>query len=204
MLKYLSIKVTIFLVSIFLIISTASAQYFKGGLMAGFTGSQMDGDNLDGYNKFGFTAGVFANRSFNDFWGIQMELKFIMKGAAKPVTNSDPSIYRLSLYYYELPILATLKTSNKIKVESGFAIGYLSKANAVYDSGDEDRTYEFSKTEISWLAGIYYLLNEKFSVNLKFSYSLRAVSHSPGNLTIWGTYGQYNNLLNLSLYYTIR
>lgn len=204
MAKFQNIKISVLILSVLFTMVSASAQYFKGGLTVGFTGSQMDGDNLDGYNKFGFTGGVFGSRDFNEFWGIQMELKFIMKGAAKPVTNNDQSIYRMNLYYYELPILATLKISKKVKLESGFAIGYLSKATAVFDSGDEDRTYEFDKTEISWLAGIYYILNEKFSVNLKFSYSVRAVSHFPGNLTIWGTYGQYNNVLDLSLYYTIR
>ena len=134
------------------------------------------------------------------------ELKFIMKGAAKPLSNNDQSIYRLTLEYFELPVLVTLNTSKKIKFESGLAIAYLSKVLSTIDFGygNEDLSVVFRKTDISWIAGIYYILNEKFSVNMKFSYSLRPVSHFPGNLTVWGTYGQYNNMLDLSLYYTIR
>ena len=182
---------------------SSPAQYFKGGIMAGITGSQMDGDNLDGFNKFGFSGGVFGSRSFNDLWGMQVELKFIMKGAAKPVTNSDPTIYKMALNYYELPILVTLNSAKKIKLESGFAIGYISKASFTDNDGTRIITSQFNKTEISWIAGVYYILNEKFSANLKFSYSIKRVSYFVWNMTVWGTYGQYNNVLNFSIYYTI-
>jgi len=182
-----------------------SSQTFKGGLMAGFTGSQMDGDNLSGYNKFGFTGGVFASTNFNDSWGMQTELKFIMKGAAKPVTNIDPTIYKMTLFYYELPVVVTLKTAQKVKLESGLAFAYLSRANLNNVDGIQNLTSQFRKTDISLIFGVYYILNEKISANLKYSYSLKRVSTSIiGNMTIWGTYGLYNNLFDLSLYYTIK
>lgn len=198
--KYKKCILSLFMICFFI---SSQAQYFKGGIMFGFTGSQMDGDYLDGFNKFGFSGGVFANRSFNNLWGMQAELKFILKGAAKPVSNSDASIYKMTLYYYELPVLATLKSTKKTMLESGIAFGYLSKVNFTNNDGTRDKTSDFNKTEISWIAGVYYFLNERFSVNMKFSYSLHRVSYIPGNLTLWGTYGQYNNVLNLSLYYTI-
>jgi hypothetical protein len=202
--KFKSAKYCILI--IFLIIKIPiSAQYFTGGIMAGFTGSQMDGDNLDGFNKFGFSGGIFANRELNDLWGIQAELKFIMKGAAKPVTNNDPTIYKMTLFYYELPVVVTLKTAQKVKLESGLAIAYLSRANLDNVDGIQNLTSQFSKTDISLIVGVYYVLNEKISANLKYSYSLKLVSTSIiGNMTIWGTYGLYNNLFDLSLYYTIK
>jgi hypothetical protein len=182
---------------------SALAQSFRGGIMAGITGSQMDGDNLDGFNKLGFSAGIFANRDFNEYLGMQMELKFIMKGASKSQTNNDPTIRKRTSYYYELPVLVTLRTANKVTLETGLAFAVLSKSTADFGMGVEDRTNEFNKTDISWIAGLYYFLNNSFSLNLKFSYSLKRVSYYPGNQTLWGTFGQYNNLLDFSLYYTL-
>jgi len=201
--KFLPVK--FWSIIIFILISvTASGQYFKGGLMVGITGSQMDGDNLDGFNKFGLSGGVFATRELNYLWGIQAELKFIMKGAAKPATNFDPTIYKMTLFYYELPVLVTLKAAQKVKFESGLAFGYLTRANLNNEAGMQNVTSQFSNTDVSVLAGVYFILNEKLSTNLKYSYSIKRVSNFIGNMTIWGTYGQYNNVLDLSLYYFIK
>jgi hypothetical protein len=186
------------------------AQYFKGGLLIGMTGSQMDGDNMAGYNKIGFTGGMFVRSEFSYKWGMQAELKFVMKGAASSLVNNsvnsldnNGAISRLTLYYYELPILLTYRASKKIEFEGGLAFAYLGGASIDKGYGAEDLSYPINKNDYSFIAGISYLINEKFSINSKFSYSLRPVSHQVGNMTIWGTYGQYNHLLELALYYKI-
>jgi hypothetical protein len=202
--KFLAVKC--WFIIIFILISViASAQCFKGGIMLGITGSQMDGDTYDGFNKFGLSGGVFAIRELNDLWGLQAELKFIMKGAAKPATNFDPTTYKMTLFYYELPVLVTLNAARKIRLESGLAFAYLFRANSNLGFGIQNVTSQFSNTDVSVLAGVYYILSEKLSANLKYSYSIKAVSHLvPFNMTIWGTYGQYNNVIDLSLYYFIK
>jgi len=188
---------------IFSISFSVKSQNLKGGLFLGIIGSQIDGLTFSGYNKLGFTAGLVVCEELDYRWGFQCELKYIMKGAAKLTTANDPSLYKLTLGYFELPLLATLKTAKKIKFESGFALGYLFNTKLNEGYGNEISTYPIKKTDISWIAGIYYLMNERISFNLKFSYSIRPISNLAGNVTIWGTYGQYNNLFDLSVYYIL-
>ncbi len=42
------------------------AQEFNAGIFGGVTASQVDGDSYGGYNKLGFTAGVFVNREIDN------------------------------------------------------------------------------------------------------------------------------------------
>jgi hypothetical protein len=192
-------------ISIFLgIPSILFSQYFKGGLTLGLTGSQMDGDKLAGYNKLGISAGMFVRRDFSDRTAMMGEIKFIMKGAAKSTTLNSPSTYKMTLYYYELPLTFIYRTSKRVEVESGLAAAYFAGATADYGYGPENVSGLFNITDWSYLAGVYYNYNDRLTFNLKFSYSLRPVSTFPGNLTVWGTYGQYNHLLDMAVYYTLK
>ena len=110
-LKYLI--VSCFFVINFLI---GKAGDFKGGLLAGFCASQMDGDKLAGYDKFGPTLGFFVNRNFKEKWNGQFEIRYNQKGAAS-VKNEES--YRVRLNYIELPFLASYKITKRIKGEAG-------------------------------------------------------------------------------------
>jgi hypothetical protein len=180
------------------------SQYFKGGLTLGLTGSQMDGDNLGGYNKLGISTGMFVRRDFSDRTAMMGEIKFIMKGAAKTTSLNSPTTYKMTLYYFELPLTFIYRTSKKVEVEMGLAAAYFASATADYGYGPENVSALFKITDWSYLAGVYYNYSERLTFNLKFSYSLWPVSTFPGNLTVWGTYGQYNHLLDMAVYYTLK
>ena len=192
------------LCSCLLLCGILHAQQFKGGLLLGITGSQIDGDNLGGYNKPGVTAGMFVKREVSNKWGYQAELKYIMKGAAKFTTSSDPTIYRKTIHYLELPILALYRLSKVTGVETGLAAAYMGYATLNIDNYIDNATSTVKRYDISYIAGVSYIYSEKVSFNLKFCYSLFPISRLPGNLTVWGKYGQFNHLLALSVYYTLK
>jgi hypothetical protein len=192
-------------VSALLCLSTSIyTQYFKGGLTFGLTGSQMDGDNLSGYNKLGISTGMFVRRDFSERTAMMGEIKFIMKGAAKKISLSSQTTYKMTLYYFELPLTILYRTSKKVEVETGLAAAYFAAAPADYGYNPENASGLFKITDWSYLAGVYYNYSERLNFNLKFSYSIRPVSNFPGNQTFWGTYGQYNHLLDMAVYYTLK
>ena len=65
-----------------------SGQTFKAGLLAGLSGSQIEGDGYGGYNKLGFIAGGFSNVDLNEKWSTQIEIYFINKGSFKEMLSS--------------------------------------------------------------------------------------------------------------------
>ena len=65
------------------------AQNFGGGLILGFSTSQVGGDNLAGFNKAGLLVGAYGNKSISELLSFQMEMTFIQKGSNNPKMNDD-------------------------------------------------------------------------------------------------------------------
>lgn len=192
----------ILFVTLLLIAISSKAQYFNGGFKAGFTGSQIDGDNLGGYNKPGFTVGMFVNREINYRFKWQTELVYVMKGAAKITKLNDPDMYRMALHYAEMPFFLTYKISDKLEAQLGPAIAYLWYGTRNTGAGKEVLKNQIDKFDFSGIAGFHYFISPRLSSAIRISHSLTSISREPGNLTWMGTYGQYNHQLELSLFYT--
>src|SRR5258706_10632378 len=101
----MNIKVgRIFFLFFILITNLIYAQNFNAGLRFGIDGSQVNGDNLSGFNKAGIIAGAYVSRKFSDLISLQMEMVYIQKGSRKP-TDMNNSYYRLRVHYIEVPVL---------------------------------------------------------------------------------------------------
>ena len=72
----------LFFVTALLFVTVLSyGQRFHGGPMTGLVVSQVDGDNLGGYNKPGIRAGGWVNTQISDLTTLQLELQYIQKGS---------------------------------------------------------------------------------------------------------------------------
>ena len=80
-------------------------QDFKAGIIAGVVPSQVDGDNMSGFNKIGFTGGAYASKSLNNNWFLQSEIIYTMKGSRVASSkNTDFSKRELTTNYIDLGI----------------------------------------------------------------------------------------------------
>ena len=57
-------------------------QNFKGGFFAGIKSSQVSGDELSGFNKFGPSFGIFVKKNF-DKYKFKVELLYTTKGSKR-------------------------------------------------------------------------------------------------------------------------
>ncbi len=73
--------------------------------VVGATASQMRGDELRGFKKWGFTAGVGSTLSIsdNDNWKLSLEADFSQRGAFNN-TNDPYSLYDFTLNYVDIPL----------------------------------------------------------------------------------------------------
>ncbi|MCF8373359.1 MAG: PorT family protein [Bacteroidales bacterium] len=191
-----------------LISLSATAQEFKGGIMAGFITSQVDGDSWAGYNKSGFSAGFFVNRQFNTKLAGQMELRYIRKGAIHDDTKTGgSSYYRSRLNYAEVPLMVQYFKGNFI-FEGGGTFGVLinSTEEDLYGKISENELIAFNKIEIGSLIGFSYQVFEKLRINFRFQYSILPIrtNYSDNISTVNDYYNQkysFNNVLGFSVYY---
>lgn len=182
------------------------SQNFKGGLLAGMSATQVDGDTYSGYNQAGFIGGVWVSRVLNDNFDIRSELKFIQKGSYRRFTDGSggtTGFYSIRLNYAEMPFLLEYKHRDDIIPFAGLSFGYLWKAIEKNADGPypEDELALFQKFEIAANAGVEYKLNTSFSFGASFSYSILPIRKHKGNISYRLDRGQHNNVLQFYIRY---
>jgi len=183
--------------------SNLLSQTFGGGVLAGLSASQVDGDNWGGYHKAGLCFGVYTNAQLNDYIDAQLELRYVQKGSNSN-SKENETFYKSKLDYIELPVYLKYNFLDKFSANIGVAAGYLQKSTEDKDGiGDEPADPEFNPFEFSGLAGVEYHILDRLFFNVRFNYSILAVRDHPGDQTFFLNKGQYNNVLTFTLHYQI-
>ena len=195
-----------FLLILLLIHFFASAQKFNGGIIAGGLVSQVDGDTWKGYNKFGFIAGAYVSLQVSQHSSFQMELEYIQKGSRHNADSSNFSdqTYLLRLHYIEVPVLYQFTFARRFSVEAGPAFDVLMGYEEEQDGISNPPTEPIRNITLSGILGASCYLTNHLKANFRLNYSLISLRNTsspyPASYRkIFFEYGQYNNVLSLSL-----
>ncbi len=97
---------TLMLLSLLLAIPLQAQRFHAYGHVGGIT-SQVEGDELKGFDHWGFTGGVgaIADLDDNDRWGLAVETDYSCRGIYNNKHNSE-NLYniRLNLHYVDIPL----------------------------------------------------------------------------------------------------
>ena len=63
---------------------------FDAGVIVGMNFTQVHGDNLAGFNKFGLNTGAIAHINLNKSWSVSFEVLYTQKGSATFPDPIDP------------------------------------------------------------------------------------------------------------------
>lgn len=174
-----------------------NAQGFNGGIIAGFTASQVDGDQWTGYNKVGLQAGVYSRYHFNEDWVFLIEIKYIQKGSLKTFKEDPLANFRISLSYVELPLLLNYNLNEKITFGGGFSYGHLLSAQVDDAGGTIGQDHlNYRKSDINLISQFKYHINEHLWADIKFAYSLGSIKDEYYNR-------QWNNLFAFGIGYEL-
>ncbi len=198
-------KKTYLLLVVILFVGKLYAQDFNAGAVVGAVASQVDGDRYGGYNKLGYSFGLYVNRELMPNVFAQMELLFKQKGSRQNPDNekNEYSTYLMRLNYIEIPVIGKIKF-NRITIEGGLAFSKLLSSKEKFDDLIiKEPTFE--PIEFSGILGVDYRLRKNISVNLRFDYSITKIRKAAQNVSLsyWqqNNHGQYNNNITLALYY---
>ena len=182
--------------------------------MAGFNGSQVEGDKSSGYQKMGFVGGAWTQTDVNEkvYWGL--ELKFNQKGSRiNPTAKNGYYKYIYRLNYIDLPVLAGYRINDKVSAFAGLSLGVLLSKSG-YDLYGPDPTIAYSSLhdwELGMLAGIKVDLDQilqydwarKFVFDIRFQYSMLSIYQDYSPFFSYYTLGQFNNMISMALFYRI-
>lgn len=212
-------KIT-FTILIILNACLVSGQAFYGGIIAGTTISQVDGDNFGGYHKISPLGGIFVRNTFNDKWGGFAGIEYKRKGSKEVEKNKAGYVvfyYAMNMDYIEVPVFVTYKIEKigipglfsfklpkELFFDFGFSYSYLIKGTEDFGNGPiPPPTRPFLKYEFANHIGLNYRLNQHWLVNWRFSYTclFLPVREHPGGQVYWFNRGQYNHNMSFALKY---
>lgn len=207
--KYLKIKKIIYILLILFIKpilvfsqeaadETENERRFKAALTLGINASQLDGDDLGGYNKLGIAAGIRTSVTFAESpWALLVEVLASQKGSKMPSRQAaqlgNDETFCLHLTFVEIPVLLQYNF-DKIALEGG---GYYARLLAASTQSSPLTSADFKKNDAGALVGVNYSFNENWNVGLRYSRSLvDIVNHKNLN-----TNSLYGHLFNIQISY---
>lgn len=206
---------TILLMLLFIVVTMPIfAQKFEGGVLAGFNGSQVRGDQSNGFHKLGFVGGAWFQSNIGDKFYWSGELKYSQKGSRiNPNSKNGYQLYIYRLNYIDMPLLVGYKYNNFLSFFGGLSFGYLI-SSSVQDNYGSDTNFAYSDLhnyEIGTFVGAKVnfdrLVNQqwakKFKLDLRYQFSAMSIYHSNELFFYYSPYGQFNSVISTALYYTI-
>lgn len=165
-----------FCMSLLLLIAThqaAQAQGFKGSVVAGLNLAQIDGDDLYGYNKLGFTGGFKLDYPVHQRVDMSLEMLFSEKGSTDGFGFGSPATSYTSLRYLDLPIMVSIKdwfiedaNYHKVSAHAGLNFGYLFDAKSTNGAIPSGADF-YRQVDVSYFFGVNYRFNRRIGLTLR-------------------------------------
>lgn len=217
-------RTSILLLILILVSSYGFSQRIKGALIAGMNISQVDGDEIYGFNKVGLNVGTAAILPLGKNFSFTVETLFSQKGSyqskqyEQEVTDTAGNViynlngqYNLKLNYLEVPFLIHYTDRDIISAGVGFSYGRLvSVKEYEHDTLNQFTTLNggpYDRNDYSVIVDLYFRIHKKiprFKLNIRYSYSMSKIRtrdfyNTLGDYT--GSRDQYNNVFALRLIY---
>ncbi len=149
--------------------TTVQAQRFEGGLVGGFNLSQLDGDDLAGFNKIGVVAGGKVGAILSERWQLSLELLFSQQGASRTRSDDPASIYdKIRLNFVEAPVMINFREW-KFHVSAGVSYARLIDFEVIDFTGvDITNLQDFNENIFSLNLGITYYFQESAGFEVRW------------------------------------
>lgn len=161
------------------------SQSFNGGILGGFTTSQVDGDEHNGFHRIGAYGGMFVQTHIHCF-APEFQLTFSQKGAA----SADKS-FKTTIGYVDAKFLVNVFLHDFIAfVPSPLSlnVGTLVSAKAYENiriSDIKSTSSDFHRIDWQANAGVAYNLSDRLQLSADVSYSILPNSKRYYNFALW-------------------
>lgn len=205
-LKLIVLILLVFIVSI----SGSYAQRIMGAAILGVNATQVDGDEVYGYHKFGLNTGLAAIVPFGNNFAVTLENIYNQKGAHQRVRFNDSldGSYDLKLNYLEVPVLVQYTDKDIATFGAGMSWGRLvgiSERKNGYDvPGTTLESGIYRNSDLNVLIDVKFRVVERLRFNVRYAYSIRPIAtrevidSKTGRPNIRD---QYNGMFTFRLYY---
>jgi hypothetical protein len=187
----------LFLLFLFLLSYELQAQQaFKAGISLGMTTSQISGDGLGGWDKFGITGGAFVSAPFSSKNGFRIGLNYADKGSRTKRDTLNFNTFAYRLRYIEVPVQYSFQ-NGPFTFLSGLYYGRMIKQDILSNALKYDVTPAFRNYDLGITLGATLQLGDHLFLEGRFSSSILPTRPSPNfaNPNSYYEKGNYNQVL---------
>ncbi|HRV84552.1 MAG TPA: porin family protein [Saprospiraceae bacterium] len=166
--------------------TSAQELRFSLGALAGLSLSQIDGDNLQGYDHVGLMAGLNSTAHITGRFSFSVELMYNQRGSkSNRLSNQNylPTPLKVTTEYAEINALFHLldwlheqEKYYRLDAFAGVTIGKLIRTKitdpTVRVENFNNIATEFNSTDLGFILGVGYKINRNWGWGLRFSRSL--------------------------------
>jgi len=145
---------------------------FEAGVVAGLNISQIDGDKLRGFYKFGFQAGIKADAVLSDRWKVGIEILFSQQGARQSrfdVPSSELDVKEIQFNMVEAPVLVHFRDW-KLQLTAGGSYGNIINYSVTEITGEDGtEAHPLSQDVFSLILGGSFYFTESWVLDVRWS-----------------------------------
>jgi hypothetical protein len=182
-----------------------STNRFSLGYCIGPVSSQMSGDGLGGFDKFGGTAGLSLKANISDRSDLLLGMGFISKGSRAPLDTLTRNVFAFRLNYIQIPITWQIRWNERINVHlspyTAFLVHQSIMSNKMTYSMRDSGQPAFNDWDFGVNAGIGFVLSDNSSLVFEYGQSVIPIRPNPSQANQFSYYerGNYNSTVALML-----
>ena len=161
---------------------TGPERRFEAGVVAGMNLSQIDGDDLTGFNKIGVNVGARVDAILTERWRLSLEMLFAQQGASRHKLDNPASAFdKIRLNLVEAPVMVHFQDW-KIQAIAGVSYARVINAEVIdYTGEDATESYPLQEDLFSIILGGTFFFQENLGINIQWSRWLNNLLVSDGN-----------------------
>jgi len=155
--------------------NVANAQLIKASVPIGLNFTQVDGDDIAGYNKLGFSAGVGALIDINRYQTFEAGFEILYNQLGSKSSGAQISFQGFSLKltydYLSIPVYVNYKDIGKGYIGAGLVISRLLNNKRFENKIEVAELNEVNNFDLGVFAQVGYLFNPNMRATLRVGYS---------------------------------
>ncbi len=189
---------------VFIAFFNGRAQEFKGFVSGGVTSSQIAGDDLSGFTKWGFYLGPKVTYPLTKKTDLGVQLLYTQKGSRrdqKEGVRGDGPWSKARLDYVDIPLFFQFAVNEDLTLHVGSTAGILINASS---PNPRIKAENFKRVDLGGVAGGGYQLGGRFTLTVRFSHSILPFNKNSNDpIYEWRANGVFNSNLLFGLDYSL-
>lgn len=148
-------------------------QIIQPAIILGFNSTQVEGDQLSGFRKFGANAGAGAFIRLPKNFAVKFEILYSQKGSKSSATEAASRLsgpYKLILDYIDVPISVNYIDKDRAIFGVGVVLSNLIRNQETLGGVDLNST--FNRFGADFMVDITFLIKRRYGINFRYSYGM--------------------------------